>query len=324
MTVYEVPGLAGLELWRGIARGATLFELRERKREYFEGLREFLVRLHCGEAAANDDRETEALRKAAGFARAVFCGGEAVHPLIEPILRAEAVPFAIEIDTGGAYAARRGALEIFQAMGWSRGVALDLGQSHLKIMTAGGNSSVPRDPSLLPFGAHAIDAAIGRARLRSLIQEGLSSAAGVSQADPNGSSAPARLVRPEPPDGIVLALPVALGRDGVAQPATYPGLFGPVEPIFSDLFPCPWVVLNDAVLAALGFPPVVQASGLSLEIGHFQHSPLPVLAPGGTGGFACLPAEGRLGRASGLSFAAREKTLVVTLGFGIGGALWES
>jgi predicted NBD/HSP70 family sugar kinase len=49
-----------------------------------------------------------------------------------------------------------------------------------------------------------------------------------------------------------------------------------VEPIFSELFDCPWVVLNDAVLAAVGFPP-----------------------------------------------KAREKTLVVTLGFGIGGALWE-
>jgi predicted NBD/HSP70 family sugar kinase len=48
-----------------------------------------------------------------------------------------------------------------------------------------------------------------------------------------------------------------------------------VQPIFAGLFACPCVVLNDAVLAGVGFPP-----------------------------------------------KAGEKTLVVTLGFGIGGALW--
>jgi hypothetical protein len=299
--VYDVPGLGGIELWRGIARGATLFALRERKQEYFEGLREFLVRLHRGEAAADDDRETEALRKAAGFARAVFCGGEAAHPLLEPILRAGALPFAIEIDTSGPYAARRGALEVSKTMGWRRAVALDLGQSHLKIMTAGGNSSVPRDTSLLPFGAHAIDAAIGRARLRSLIQEGLS--------------------RVETPDGIVLALPVALDRDGVAQPATYPGLFGPVEPIFSDLFNCPWVVLNDAVLAAIGFPPdarsdLVGRTPWSAADPRSACSHDRKTGPGG-------PVRTRASAPRCHPTNPREKTLVVTLGFGIGGALWE-
>jgi predicted NBD/HSP70 family sugar kinase len=53
-------------------------------------------------------------------------------------------------------------------------------------------------------------------------------------------------------DGVVLALPVALDDCGVAQSATYPGLFGPVEAIFADLFSTPWVVINDAVLAAVG------------------------------------------------------------------------
>lgn len=264
MIVYDEPRLCGLELWRGLSGGATLFQLRQQKREYFQGLREFLVRLHYGRAEAGDERETAALRKAEGFTRAVFCGGEALHPLLDPILRAGELPFAIEIDTGGVYAAKRGALRLFQSMGWRRGVALDLGQYQLKAMTAGGNSSVPRDVMLLPFGAHAIDAALGRSRLRSLVREGLSQAARSGEAG-NGL-----------PEGIVLALPVALDRDGVAQPATYPGLFGPVQAIFSGLFGCPWVVLNDAVLAALGFPPQ----------GH-------------------------------------EKTLVVTLGFGIGGALWE-
>lgn len=266
MIVFHEPGLCGLELWRGIARGVSLFELRERKEEYFAGLREFLVRLHLGEAEADDARETAALRHAAGFVRAILCGGEALHPLLAPSLRARwsgrpptsrgALPFEIEIDNGGIYAARRGALRLFESMGWRRGVALDLGQLQLKVMTADAHWSVSRDESLLPFGAHAIDCARGRARLRDLLRQGLSPLE-------------------ECPDGIVLALPVALTQQGVAQPATYPGLLGPVEPIFAELFECPWVVVNDAVLAAVGFQP-----------------------------------------------RAREKTLVVTLGFGIGGALW--
>ena len=256
MTVYEVPGLCGLELWRGVAGGATLFALREHKPDYFEGLREFLVRLHQGEAAADEDRETEALRRAAGFARAILCGGDALHPGLAAVLGAQPLPFAVEIDSGGPYAAKRGALRVFRSMEWRRGVALDLGQSQLKVMTGGANWSIRRDTSRLPFGAHSIEASDGQARLRELIQQGLSRVE-------------------ERPDGIVLALPVALGRDGIAQPASYPGLFGPVQPIFSGLFRCPSVVLNDAVLAALGFPP-----------------------------------------------NPREKTLVVTLGFGIGGALW--
>lgn len=257
MIVYREPGLRGLELWRGISRGVTLFQLRERKHEYFPGLREFLVRLHRGDAAAGDGEETAALARAAGFARAVLCGGEALHPLVEPIFCAVSLPFAVQIDRSGPCVARRGAMRIFGAMGWQRGAALDLGQLQLKVMTAEESWQVPRDVAALPFGAHEIDAALARERVRWLLREGLR-----------------RL--PERPDGVVLGLPVALDACGMAQPATYPGLFGPVEPILDELFDCPWVVLNDAVLAALGFPPK-------------------------TG----------------------EKVLVVTLGFGVGGALWE-
>ena len=257
MIVYEEPGLCSLELWRGVAEGASLYQLRHRKAEYFRGLREFLLRLHAGQAGVDDARETEALRQAAGFARVIVSGGEALHPALEPVLCAPALPFDVRIDRGGMYAGKPGAVRIFQSMQWRHGVALDLGQLQLKVMTPARNCCLPRDESLLPFGAQALDSTIGRERLRAFLQQGLSRVA-------------------EPPDGIALALPVALNRDGVAQPSTYPGLFGPVEPIFSGLFDCPWVVLNDAVLAALGFQP-----------------------------------------------EARKKTLVVTLGFGIGGALWD-
>jgi hypothetical protein len=253
--VHEEPGLCGLELWRARSGSATLDQLRERKSEYFQALRGFLVRLHYGKAAVDDAQETEALLKAEGFVRVVFCGGDALHPELKPIFCAAPLPFSIAIGDG-LYAAHRGARHIFQTMGWRQGIAVDLGQLQLKVMTARQNRCLPRDFGLLPFGAHAIDAATGRGRLRTFIREGVS---GVGN-----------------PDGVVLALPVALDCHGVAQPATYPGLFGPVEAIFSDLFACPLVVLNDAVLAAIGFRP-----------------------------------------------EAGEKTLVVTLGFGIGGALWD-
>src|SRR6185369_5599732 len=169
LTLYQEPGLSGLELWRGISRGATLFQLRERKREYFEGLRGFLVRLHRGEAESSDANETAELRRAAGFARVVLCGGEAAHPELAPVLETGALPFTIEIDTTGPYVARRGALRIFRAMQWQRGAALDLGQLQLKLITESQLLLLPRDDRQLPFGPYALDAALGRARLRQWI-----------------------------------------------------------------------------------------------------------------------------------------------------------
>jgi hypothetical protein len=249
--LYRRPGLSGIELWRGISRGATLFQLRDDKPRYFSALREFLVQLHFGEARSEDE-----LLGAKGFSRVVLCGGESGHPALERAMSADGLPFCVRVDEGGAYAAREGAFRVFRSMGWERGVALDLGQLHLKVMTADRSFRIARNPDVLPFGAHAIDAESGRAAIREMIGNAL-------------AAVPC-------PDGLVLGLPVAINADGVAAPATYPGLFGPVEPIFAELFDCPWVVMNDAVLAGVGFEPE---------------------EPG--------------------------KTLIVTLGFGIGGALWE-
>jgi len=254
---YEVPGLSGLELWDGLSRGASLYRLRESKRDYFEALRDFLLRLHAGTASTEDAHDTENLARAARFERVLFCGGEALHPLLEGILADTPLPFCFEIDRIGEFAARRGALRIFREMGWRRGVALDLGQTQLKVITASACRMIARDPHLLPVGFDSLDPAAGLARLRDLLRQGLSNAE-------------------SPMDGVVLALPVALDQNGSARPATYPGLSGPVEPLFADLFRTPWVVLNDAVLAAAGFPP-----------------------------------------------AKHEKTVVITMGFGLGGALWE-
>lgn len=256
MIVYRHARLRGLELWNGVAGHATLYQLRESKRDYFGGLRDFLLRLHRGGAESADPCDTLDLARAAGFRRLVLCGGEAGHPLLVQAMGETSLPFAVEIGETGPYAASAGAQNIFDEMRWRSGVALDLGQSRLKVISRSCRHVLPRDAAALPFGARSLDPEVAIGRLRAMIRAGLD--------------------RIDGPDGVVLGLPVALDNAGIARPATYPGLFGPVEPIFAELFPMPWVVANDAVLTARGYPP--------------------------RGG---------------------EKTLVVTLGFGIGGALWE-
>ena len=241
MMLGDVPGLTGLEIWPGVADGVPLYHYRESRRTYFLALAEFLVRLHRGEAG------TEDAGRAVGFARAVFAGGEALHPMLAAVLATTPLPFEVEIETGGPYSAREGAQCLIEQMGWQRGVALDVGQVQLKVMTAAGDCLVPR--------------AEGDAPVRTMIREGLAKAEGLLGAAP---------------DGVALGLPVRIDRRGVAEPASYPDLAGPLQPLLGDLFRSPWIVLNDAVLTALGFP----------------------------------PRDG-------------EKTLVVTLGFGLGAAIWE-
>jgi hypothetical protein len=241
--LYRHPGLQGLEIWHGLARHTALYQLRDDKPAYFAGLSEFLARLHAGTAETAGGNP---LGVAAGFARLILTGGEA----------AAASPFIDwphEVADAGPFAARRGAQAVWRELGWQRPAAIDLGQSRLKVITPGGGKCFERH---LPFGHNALDAETGRARLGEWIRRAI----------PSGC------------DGVVLALPVALDGDGVASPSTYPGLSGPVEPLFSPLFPAMhWAVVNDAVLAARGYPP---------------------------------PDE--------------QKTLVLTLGFGVGAAVWHS
>lgn len=253
MILHHEPGLRGIEIWHGIAQHTSLFDLRDNKARYFAGLLHFLRALHAGEAQTQDPQDTLALRAAREFRRLIVCGGDAAHPALAAVLSTP-LPFAVQI-VPGPYPGRAGAFTLVAKQGWQRAIALDLGQTQLKVMTAGGNTCVPRDPGQLPFGAHALDSEMGRSRLRAFLRQAL-------PGDLNGS---------------VLALPVALDPTGTARSATYPGLYGPVEPIFAPLFgETPWIVLNDAVLAGLSFRP-----------------------------------------------QERTKTLIVTLGFGVGGALWE-
>jgi len=256
MTLYEEPGLAGLELWHGIVDGQCLADMPSAAPAYFGTVCRFLLDIHSGTAVTQDPSDTQALRRATQFAHVVLSGGDASSHLLASALSEHALPFTWEVDDSGPFAARRGALRIFTRMGWRDGVALDLGQTSLKIITRNGCRVIPRDWDRLPLGAGALDSGTGRTRLRQFLRVALEPHAGA--------------------DGVALGLPVALDSAGLARPATYPGLSGTVIAWLADLFPPGSVALNDAVLAAAGFPP-----------------------------------------------PAGQKRLVLTLGFGIGGALWD-
>jgi hypothetical protein len=257
--VYRKPGLTGLEIWSGVAScGATLQQLRYSRGSYFAALSGFLERLRAGEARTGTGNG--GLDRAAGFEHAVFCGGGALNPSLDSQLRRARPAFSYEIDSSGPYAAARGAAAVAAESGWERWTALDLGQTQLKVVTPRGSFCLPRDTSLLPYRTAANTTPDCRRHLRDLLRSGLDRARPIAG----------------PPDGVVLGLPVEIDAAGRMAPATYPGLEGGLAEVFDGLFETPVAVLNDAVLAARGFPP-----------------------------------------------QPPRKTLVLTLGFGVGAALWE-
>lgn len=244
MHPYRHPDLQGLEVWQGIARHSTLHQLRHDKRAYCSGLDEFLGHLHAGTAqtAAGDP-----LGAAAGFQRLLLAGGDAAEA-------SAALQWPNQLVAPGPFALRVGAEAIWREQGWWNPIAIDLGQTRLKILTPHTSQAIERDESFLPFGRAALPDEEGRARLRQWLRRHL----------------------PGEYDGVLLALPNAIDDHGAAESSTYPGLFGPVEPIFKDLFGAvPVIFGNDAILTARGYPP-----------------------------------------------AFGEKTLLLTLGFGVGAALW--
>lgn len=246
MRLYRYPELTGVEVWQGLARHTTLDQLRHDKAAYFAGLDEFLGQLHAGTArtAAEDP-----LLSATGFRRLYLAGGDAAEASV-------ALRWPNELVAPGAFALRAGAEAIWQEQGWRNPVAIDLGQTRMKILTPDGEHAIERDEAWLPFGRAALHESIGRARLREWLRVNLPAAF----------------------DGVLLALPNAMDAAGNAESSTYPGLHGPVEPIFHGLFAeAPVLFGNDAILTARGYPP-----------------------------------------------PAGEKTLLLTLGFGIGAALWHA
>jgi hypothetical protein len=234
--VYHHPGLRGLEIWHGLAGCTTLDQLRTDKTAYFAALDRFLRELHAGCAKTATGTS---LAAAAGFERLILTGGDAAAAsavLTWPHLLADA----------GPYAARAGAEAVWRECGWRNPLAIDLGQTRIKVFTAFTSEWHERDETVFPFGAGAVPAELGRGRLREWIRSFLGS----------------------DHDGVLLALPNAVDGNGHAESSTYPGLFGDVEEIFGKLFPgTEWVVCNDAVLAARGYPPLAGEKTLSLTLG---------------------------------------------------------
>lgn len=227
MIVYRHPNLQGLEIWHGLARRATLYQLRNDKPAYFAALDEFLDDLHAGIAQT---AEGNSLHEAAGFERLIITGGEAAEASAH-------LKRPHSLQNPGPFAARPGAEAVWRQFNWRNPLAIDAGQSRIKVMSKQASFWIERTDII-----EAI-----------------------------------RPVIPKECDGVVLALPTGINEKGEAGPCSYAGLYGPIEPIFRDLFAGkPWAVCNDAVLAARGYPP-----------------------------------------------ANNEKTLILTLGFGIGAALWQ-
>ncbi len=115
----------------------------------------------------------------------------------------------------------------------------------MKRRTVTENRAFPRD---LPFGGRALPEDEGRKRLRTFVQNALAAAGDY--------------------DGVVLGLPSRITSEGDAESSTYPGLYGPVKPLFGSLFQdVPWVVPHDSVLTARGYPPETTQKTLALTMG---------------------------------------------------------
>ncbi len=113
-------------------------------------------------------------------------------------------------------------------LGWTRFLGVDVGQTQWKIFRAREERVAPRVEDW-------------RGVLRAVIREAKA-------------------------EGVVLGLPVEIDDADVAHPSTYEGMSGPVAEIFAE-FEGPMVVMNDAVLAALGFAPRVGVRLLVVTLG---------------------------------------------------------
>lgn len=261
MKFYSKNKLIGLEIWHGCANNCRLFDLRENKEKYFIGLKNFLLELQKGTAETASPEDTKALKSAVGFTHLICCGGEVENKIFRELFSADDLPFSVDFgDT--VFCSTAGAAAIFDEYKINNGITLDLGQSQLKIITPEKSCTLSRDEKILPFGRNALPAHLGREYLRNFLQEGMS--IGVD-------------ILGRQPDGWLLGLPVSISAGGFADSSTYPGLYGDIEELFSDLFQEEVIVINDAVLCARGY----------------------------------LPTRGM-------------KQLVITLGFGVGAALWNA
>jgi hypothetical protein len=256
MISFTDPNLQPLEIWHGRMKDKFIYEFQGL--ELTHALGNFLDEIFIGKAKTRDQADTNDLQFAQGFTRVLIGGGNS--SVAAALVNKRNLPYKVEfIADEGQFSGWSGAQSIFNLQKWQRGVAMDVGQSAIKIMHALDKVRHQRNLDLLPIKSDSVELSVQRDRLKFWIRN---------------------IIREEEEkfqiqfDGLCLALPVKI-RGLLAETCTYAGLGGDLKEFFADLHLPPTVVMNDAVLAALG------------------------------------------NRIPG------EKTLVITIGLGLGAALWH-
>jgi hypothetical protein len=256
MISFEDPNLQPLEIWHGRVGDRFIYEYNGE--ELIRALGSYLNQIFTGTAITRDESDTVDLQSAKGFSRVVIGGGNS--GLAAGLMNQKDLPYKIEyISDQSQFSGWPGAQLIFKQQNWQKGIAVDVGQSAIKVMHGRDKVRHQRNLDLLPVKSDSVELSVQKDRLKFWIRN---------------------IIREEEEkyqtqfDGLCLALPVKI-RGLLAETCTYAGLGGNLKEFFDDLNLPPTVVMNDAVLAALG------------------------------------------NRISG------EKTLVVTMGLGLGAALWH-
>lgn len=250
---YESSCLLPLEIWHGKTSKGCFYELTDE--QVLQELPSFLEQVRVGHAETAFIEDTKNLKGAAGFSKVIFCGGKSVHYGNE--LQRIMQDMVIEVSKAGSFSAWPGAKKIFEEQGWKTPLALDLGQTSLKVLHSKNHRFIPRDESFLPRSCPDMSPEKMAERLKAWLMQTIR-----KEEEFIGGSF----------DGLCLALPVKLTGTEM-EPSTYLGLQGNAEVFFAELEK-PIVLINDAALTALGFH-------------SQQHSTLVITWGYGLGGALC-------------------------------------
>ena len=250
---FKTDQIIGIEIWNGLCGERSLFELRNNKFEYFAALYEFLNNLRIKKAISRKEEEMQNYYLAQDFDEIVFCGGESSHPLLKERYSNIEKSYTVTFSSHGIFSAWLGAEAISKTLEWRNPWLIDLGQYQLKIASKNNSVSFLRDLKLLPYRQSVSSVCSDISSVQQFIKSSLADFEKKENSEP---------------DGIVLGLPVAINDDGIASSCTYCGLSGDLGGMLNDLVKAPVVYLNDAVLAALGFPPEDNKKRLVVTLGH--------------------------------------------------------
>lgn len=245
----EIDGVVPVELWDLEVSGGILGDLIH-DANFASTLSSALVHLREGTAATASGSDLTPCR---GIARVLLAGGSI------PTHTIACDGIVIDRAPGDArFLGVEGGLVALRARGHHRPLAVDVGQSALKLGLDGERRLVPRDVARLPVAGG--DVPEGRRELRDFVSRGLH----------------AIVTDRALPDAVVIALPAAVQEDGTPSGCTYVGLEGDRD-FASDTLALaamagvPLYVMNDAEMAGaglvLGYRPKVKTLLLTLGFG---------------------------------------------------------